>query len=413
MKKVNILCITLLVCCVLYSCSNEKDEKRNLSTDFEGVINYSYYFNDEGMLCYNGKRLMCSDWEDIKFDYVCTDPICEHTTDSCTTIILSESERENGKDSFVVEYDGKLIIFEKDILCKSEPVGSDKIKTTEKYYTKVYEAELDGSSRKHKLTVEGTTLSDKMTSGVIVVGGQVWFGGPKECIMVAKYATEDSVSEVVDTTYKYDDGIYRVDLVDYTVNEYVTTAENIPFDYAVQFSVDDKNLYYTKQSATTGKKIIGHIDLLTQTNTELCQVESNIYQIGALGNKFIYDNENKIEYIDINNSKEVKLLNAPKTELGVIAGVVDDKLAVLTAYTENEGAYQIEYTFYDEDLNVVEKHTYDDYFVFWTTIGEKIVYVKPFAKQQMWWKETEDFVDLLENATYIGSFLGNEHDSLD
>lgn len=413
MKKINILCIAILMCYLLVSCSEKKVEERNVTTDFEGVINYSYYFNEAGMLICNKDRLMYSDWQDVEFNYVCTNPICEHTADDCTAITLSEAERENGKDTFVIEYGGKLIIFEKSVSYETELVDTDKIRSTEKYYTNVYEAELDGSNRKHKLSMEGATLSDLMTSGVIVVGGQAWLGGPKECVTVTTYTTDSLGNEDVDTTYEYKDAVYCVDLVEYTVNEYATIEDNTSINHSIQFSVYDNHLYYIKKASSANKTFIGHIDLLTRTNNQLLEIESDAYQIGALGNCFIYENESKIEYIDLTKPKETKVLDIPNTELGVIADVVGDKLAVLTSYTKINDAYEIEYTFYDEEFNEVEKHTYNDYFIFWENIGDRIIYVKPFAKQQMWYKETDDLDDLLEGATYIGSFLGTEHDTID
>lgn len=412
MKKVTRLCVLMLLCCIMTSCADKKEERPKMSTELEGMLAYSYYFSDSEMLISNQDRIMYSDWENISFDYICTEPVCDHTKETCTAFAIGNEERREDNSSFVIEYNERLFIFEKYAISEDETIADNKIKTTTKYYTDIFEAELDGSNRKHKLTVEGITQSDIMTAGVIVAGGQVWFGGPKVCVTISEYITDDFGNQRIDSETEYTNAIYSVDLYDYSSVEYAEKDKE-DIEMTVQFVFDGVYIYAVSKNYMLNKMYVYRID----QNIEQCQLLfeelGSHFVIGVLGDYILCHDDTQLYYRKLSDIQQKYEFKTPETEVGIVAAVIDGKLALLTSYVEKSGYYETEYTFYNENLKEIEKLTYDDYFIFWTTIGDKIIYVKPFAEQQMWWKETEDLANLLQKATYIGSFTGFEHDKLD
>ncbi len=400
-KRKLLLCVTVLLGVLLISCTKDKIKKEPVDMELEGMMAMYYYFSDSGILIANQDRLMYSDWEEIQFDYICTDPLCTHMEGtSCTAI---SSSKDN--NVFTVEYDGKLILFEKYYVQEQEKVNEKEYKTTTQYYIDIYEAKLDGSNRQHKLTMEGSTMSEVMNAGVIVAGGYAWFGGTKSDCIISEIDKE--------YTYSGTNALFAIDLDDFEVKEYAVESDVAHEDYSMKFVVGSEYVYASKNSVAEKTTSVYRIDVTNDTCELLFKEDKYCYIIGELGNRFYYyDNENHIYYRDLSNPDEMKIFEGMGDEGCNIAAIVGDKFAVVTKFVEQDGAYEIEYTFFDAEGNEIERHTYNEHFVFWGEYGDRIVYVKPFAEQQMWWTDTDDLGAILENGTYIGTFIGAEHDTL-
>ncbi len=400
MRKKLLLCVIMLMGVLLMSCTKDKVEKKHVDMELEGMIAVRYYFSEDEILVATGDRFMSSDWDEIGFDYICTDPLCAHKSESCTAV----STLDSAESMCAVEYNGKLIMLKEYEEFDREDISETIRKETKKYYVDIYEAELDGSNRKHKLTVEGSVKSEDLYANVIVAGGYVWFGGTK---------SDCTISELdKGYTYSCENAVFAVDLSDYTVKEYALEKDVTALDCTNQFAVGEDGVYVSKYSSGENTTSIYYIDVGNDT-CELIFKGEKCHIIGELEDRlFYYDDEGNMYYRELSNPDEEKAFTGEGYETGG-AVIIRDTLAVMSKCVVQDGAYDIEYTFYDGLGNVVEKQAYDKYVGFYGEIGDKILYVNPFDKEGMWWTDTDDLSKVPETGIYIGTFLGYEHDTLD
>ena len=412
MKKKLFMCAGIVASFLLVSCTGNDAKKDEKNLELEGVIDYAYYFGEEGMLISNQKRIMYSDWDNVEFEYICTDPSCSHTNEQCSSYGIGKASNREDRLSFSIEYDGKLIIFEKCTTVEVEKLDNDKSMTTTMYHTEIYEAKLDGTNRKHKLTMDGMTSSDQATAGVIVMGGRVYFGGPKHCVEITEYTTDAQGNEIINQSIDYDDALYCVDLADYSVKEYAAESNKTFVDYGSQIATYGGDIYYCLSSTEACTTKIYKIDAKTEKCELICSEDGYYFLLGALEETVYYTDIFKLYYRKTSDKDKQYVLEVPQIDMGVMAAVVGDKLAVMTSYMKEGDKYKIEYSFYNSDGEVTEKHSYNEYFTFMSAVDDKVVFIKVYDEQQMWWNDINDMDNILENATYIGSFVGNEHDYL-
>lgn len=414
MKRFFLLSVMLIVSIVCIGCEKEKEPDKTYSGNLEGVIDYNYYYNEEGIHITNCDRIMYSDWENIEFDYVCTDPICMHTEDTCTSYAIDDEERREDRTTFTVEYDGKLVIFEKYSVSESEEIDEKTTKYNSKYYTDVYEAESDGSDRKLKVTIEGITESNVMFNCVIVHNGKVWFGGVKESETISELIKGDMGEGYFDEKTIHSDAVYSVDLSNYSVDEYVFEEnKECSFD-TVSFMTDKNNVYAVKQCFEENKISVYKID--SDNNVELLFIENekDMFTIGLLGDRLYYATTENLFYRNLSDVNERHIFKVDEAENMLNSYIVGDLLAVLTACEwDGDIIKNCEYTFFDANGNEINKYSYDEYFAFFQVMGDRLIFTKPFSEKQMWWNNIDNIENIFEGAIYIGTFVGAEHDVVD
>ena len=99
MKKKLLVAIMVIVSVLCMGCEKEKEKTKNKTSlgELEGVLDFYYYFNDDGIYVTNSDRIMYSEWDNIEFDYICMDPVCMHTEDSCTAYAIDDEERREDR----------------------------------------------------------------------------------------------------------------------------------------------------------------------------------------------------------------------------------------------------------------------------------------------------------------------------
>lgn len=416
MVKKLLITILLIVSILCIGCKKEK--QNNLETScsgmLEGVMNYYYYFNDEGIYIANSDRIMYSDWNKIDFDYVCTDPVCMHKEYSCTAYAIDDEKRREDRSSFVVAYEDKMVIFEKYNVDDREEIDEKITRYNAKYYIDVYVAEADGSNRKLQTTIEGTTDSNIMYNGVIVHKGKVWFGGVKEVETISVFNKGDIGEGYFQEEITYSDAVYSIDLNDCKVMEYgLEKDKKCQFD-TVSFLTDKDNVYAIKQCFESKKISVFRINSENNCEFLFSENETDMFIVGLLGDRLYYADEKKLYYRKLSDASKRQEFEVKGADNMINSFIVGDKLAVLTdCEWDGEIIKKCNYTFFDVNGNEIKKCSYDEYFTFFQVIGDRVIFTKPFSDKQMWWTDIDNVENIFDEATYIGTFVGAEHDILD
>ena len=230
--------------------------------------------------------------------------------------------------------------------------------------------------------------------------------------MEVQSTTDAQGNEIINQSIDYDDALYCVDLADYSVKEYAAESNKTFVDYGSQIATYGGDIYYCLSSTEACTTKIYKIDAKTEKCELICSEDGYYFLLGALEETVYYTDIFKLYYRKTSDKDKQYVLEVPQIDMGVMAAVVGDKLAVMTSYMKEGDKYKIEYSFYNSDGEVTEKHSYNEYFTFMSAVDDKVVFIKVYDEQQMWWNDINDMDNILENATYIGSFVGNEHDYL-
>ena len=111
MKRNWILIIFCIGFIAFTGCNNSDNQinKDNVEYSFQGKYSSGgYNFSLDG-IGISGERFLYSGWENITFDYTCTDLTCEHKTDICTALAPVNYDISR---SMYIYHNDKMIIME-------------------------------------------------------------------------------------------------------------------------------------------------------------------------------------------------------------------------------------------------------------------------------------------------------------
>jgi hypothetical protein len=386
-------------------------------------MDFGYLFEEDGIyLTSSENRMMSTTWDDVDFEYICADLTCDHKGEGCSAKLVDHGDGIISS-GFGVKYQDKLIIFDSYAELKS----SDSVETDEDFYasdfrykTDVYEANLDGTNRVKKLEFDGSIEATYVSNAVALIDNKIFFGGP------LRDYTETPINEDGTTgepTIEYDGAVYEVDLDNYTCKTYATFTDDPDPSWLYSMSIYDGNIYASEYNSVENKTRWYQINPETEKDLLLKEFSTGYPLLeGVIDDTIYYQDDEKnltIYTSPINDSeKENVFLTFEGTATEDAADIfnvftLDDMILVQTSGSADEGNDYSEYTWYDTDGNAKKTVKYDKYITYADVVGDRIIYMTPYEEQEEWWCNKEDFENLEEKSTYIGSIFGREHDTID
>ena len=116
------LAVVSLALCLFCGCSGSRQQgeasKDPSDAELEGILNFGYFYAEDGILFSSAEHFMYSEWKDpMGFDYICRDLTCDHQQSGCTAKNFSSSDGDSRGFGFY--YQDKLILVQS--VCETTP----------------------------------------------------------------------------------------------------------------------------------------------------------------------------------------------------------------------------------------------------------------------------------------------------
>lgn len=397
-----------------------KDPAQTSRTDTAskaGLMSHGYFFEEEGIVASSKEHFMYSDWEPVEFDYICMDPTCSHLHEKCSARTV-QGEQSMLKD-FSLIYQDRLIILHTYFILEINQVSETVQEWNHVYQTDVYEADLDGSNRRKVASFLGAIGSPTMSHDAVLMEGKLYFGGPSKEL---ERIESDAQGQWLKFEVWIDDGIYCLDLNDYTVKTFAVTKNKEVKEeegYQYDFYEYDGMIYGMISNFQGGDAIWYRIDPGSGVCEEILRFDSGAPWFGgAIGDKVYYfymDSQETLYVRDLAaEAEEREFMTVTAEGMLAMPFVLDGRLLLVKDYCLEEGNHMAEYTVLDPEGKVLDTIRYDDYITFLDVVGNKIIYFKRKSglESEIWWAAKEDLEDLLEKGVQIGPTNGATLDTL-
>ncbi|MDE6639027.1 MAG: hypothetical protein K2K63_00690 [Acetatifactor sp.] len=383
----------------------------------EGLMSHGFFLEEDGIVISSKDRFLYSDWDPVEFDYICMDPTCSHLTKSCSARTIQD-EASVLKD-FSVIYQDRLIILH----AYSQLTVNELSETVQEwsmvYQTDVYEADLDGSNRRKKVTFSGAIASPSMSYAAVLADEKLYFGGPSKELQRIE---SDAQGQWLTLEVWIDDAIYCLDLNEYTIETFAATEDKEIKEeegYQYQLYEYDGMIYGIISNFYGDSAIWYRIDPEADVCEEILRFDSRAAWFGgAIGDTVYYfymDSQETLYAKELAAGTEEREIMTVTAE-GMIAMpfVLDGRVLLITDYCMEEGNHMAVYTVLDREGKVLDTFRYDEYINFLDVVADKILYFKLESdfKYELWWVEKEDLEDLSQKGVRIGPDMGYELDAL-
>ena len=384
----------------------------------EGIMSHGYFFEEDGIVVSSRERFLYSDWEPVEFDYICMDPTCTHRTEKCSARTIQD---ENGmlKD-FSLVYQDRLIILHAYLQLTVNELSETVQEWNHVYQTDVYEADPDGSNRRKVAAFSGSLGSLTMSYAAVLVDGKLYFGGPSKERIRMLY---DAQGQYLTYEEWIDDGIYCLDLNDYTLETFAVTENKEVKEeegYQYQLYEYDGMVYGTISNFQGGDAVWYRIDPEAGICEEILRFDSNAAWFGgAIGDKVYYFYEDNGETLYVRDlaagAEEREVVTITAEGMIAMPFVLDGQLLLITDFLLEGENHMAEYTVLDPEGKELDRIRYDEYINFLDVVGDRLIYFKPDSDSnwETWWVDKEDLADLSEKGVRIGPGIGESLDTLD
>ena len=384
----------------------------------EGLMSHGYFFEEDGIIVSSKERILYSDWKPVEFDYICMDPTCSHLNESCSARTIQD-EKSMWKD-FSLVYRDRLIILHTYYILEISQISETVQEWNHVYQTDVYEADLDGKNRRKVAAFSGSLDSPTMSHAAVLMEGKLYFGGPSKKLQRIE---SDAQGQWLEFEVWIDDGLYCLDLNDYTLKTFaVTEGKEVKEEDAYQYQLYeyDGRIYGIISNFSGGSALWYRIDPETGACEEILRFDSNVPWFGgAIGDKVYYFYESSGETLYVRDlaagDKEREFTTI--TAEGMIAKpfILDGRLLLVTDYLLEEENCMAEYTVFDPKGKVLDTIRYDEYLTFLDVVGNKLIYFKQDSDfyGEVWWADKEDLKNLSEKGVRIGPANGRTLDTLE
>lgn len=407
---------------VLCGCGQDLAPEQNKDTEKQnqektGVLSYGYFYQEDGICLTGAGRFMYADWKEPEFEYICTDLTCDHVGSGCSARRIKQEGQDGGE--FCLRYEDRLIIMNS--YSEWEEIKNDDpaiMESQRHWYTDVYEADLNGTNREKKATIEGGLITENAPFAAVQAGDYVFFGGPS--LEHRKIIMDSDTGLAEEEEESYDGAIYRIDLADYSCQKYGEhlNGEGTPSNYDVyvfdhyvygmeRFLKAEEDMEYTEQARWF------RIDLMTDECRFIREFSYVPGFEGAIGDRLYYVNgEGDLYMLAMDAPEEEQLVMQAKGDIRAYGIVLDDEIMVATdGNMEGENRFS-EYTWLDKDGQELRTVRYKEWVSPLDRIGDYFVYTVPFTEEPEWWCDMADIPELEEKSTYIGHFIGWKQDEL-
>jgi hypothetical protein len=386
-------------------------------------MNFGYLYEEDGIyLTTMRNRMMSTSWDDVEFEYICEDLTCNHKGENCSAKLVDHGD-DSASMEFYVKYQDKLIIFDS----YAEDQESENGENDEefcmdfRYKTDVYEANLDGTNRVKKLEFDGSIAVADAGKTVALIDNKLFFGGPLREYIETPINIDGTNGDPITA---YDAAIYEVDLDDYTCKTYAEFFNDPDASWNFRMNIFDGEIYVCIDNSEEDKAVWYQINPKTDESKLIKEFSTGIPRLdGVMDDTIYYHYEDGglilyTESIKDENSDTKEFLSLEGTTLdekgyGLTAFILDDSIVVRTAASAEEGEDFSEFTWYDTNGEAIQTIKYDKDITGVTAVGDRLIYMTPYEEQEEWWCNKDNFDKLAENSTYIGSILGEEHDTID
>lgn len=393
----NFICY-FIICIVLFltGCSNSDNTHIGMNNEVMVMSAREYLFTNENV-CKIGDEFEISGWDEVAFSVVCTDFTCMHLGEACSASIINHTENENGYLQVFFYYMDKMIIVDSyGVYTMVSTEDSTTLRIDKK--TDIYEADLNGENRKLVKSFDG---GGNYSSNIIVVDGVLYLGGT---------AHIETITKMDETTENASNNIYAIDLTNYSVSKFEVDNSKEYANFILSYYEGKIYMVMRSYEKLHEDEIIDAIDekwyqiSLEEKTCELINEvdDQHVTFFGVINNKMYYSYwNNKILCREIGTDQEEVFL-----ELDVdlsVATIYDGMIMVNTGLTTDGKNYDVEYTWFDEDKNIIKSHKYDEWLVVSNVLENRIIYMKPYEEGiPYYWIDKDNVENLHKEGTYIG-----------
>lgn len=426
MKKTkNVIATIILLIAGICLCACGKNKQALTSTNTSGILHQGCFYEDNIITMSATERFMYSEWEPAGYEYICTDPTCSHVSDSC----YAGAFQGNGSQerNLCVVYRDRLVIIDSYVEHVDHGShitdGVTSMDVSYVWHTDVYEADLDGGNRKHKLSFDGGIASVTMTFAAVLEEGVLYFGGPIESRIIMEYDEDGVVSrnEVI-----HSDAFYAMDLENYSVRLFAEADGKDSMSYSYYVGLFDGYVYARTLDSWFGRGDWYRMDINTGEWDNIMHFDSDApWFFGAIGdNVYYYYNDKTVLYsMDVETKEERELLAVEQDRMFLVAAVMEDQIWVMTEYSmpdydmgvpvAAEESLMSEYVVLNGEGDMVGRYHYDDYILFYGVVEDRLIYTRNvYPNEEIWWADQSDIADLTERGVYIGHADGRYNDPL-
>lgn len=414
MKHAVITLLLPLLCVCLCACGGKHHAAADSNPS--GTLQMGCFYEDDLIVLSAPERFLYSGWEGGGFQSVCTDPTCDHLSDSCSARRVHKDGAANG-DNLALVYRDRLIILHSyaEHVDNGAETADGRIGLDVSYvwHTDIYEADLDGRNRKYRSSFDGGIGSVSLNDSAVLENGVLYFGGPIETRIIRKCDGEGTFLRPEEIQ---NDAFYGVNLEDYSVRRFAENEGRDGISYSYYVSIYDGYVYAAASEAYLGCGSWQRIDLETGECEEIMSFDADVPRLlGAVGDQIYYrrDNDLTLYTMDIKTKEERAVFKLEKELAFLEAEVFNDRIWVLTDYCMEEGSYMTEYTVLNAEGEAVDFCHFDEYILFYGVVGDRLIYstaIYPEAK--MGWVALSDAKNLTEQGVDIGYSFGKYNDPL-
>lgn len=356
----------------------------------DGALHFCYFFDNE-LVSVSYKKYMRTLWEFPNIQYVCVDNNCNHIEDTCKYIKLNYGDK-NILD-FCVEYNDEIIDFGFEI--ENTPAGEMQ------WSTCIYNIEEGTGEKITNKRFGGGLFSSTGSYVAIKIDDLVLFAGPK------------SINQKDNGEFECTASLYCISLLDYKFKEYcLFENETVPFTTYNVYEYDGY-VYVTASCAYTygeEEQIVKEkwykIDLLEGKCELIAEFNEDVWFLGVIENNVFYSkNTNVIYTMTVGHTESEQEFHTVDMD-EAIAFVYNKNIMIMEecqAFGENG---KVKYVSYDVSKNITDTYEYDDWIVFLDIVGDKLIYIKPYCDNSLFWVNKGAVKDTDISETYIGSYMG-------
>lgn len=403
-----------LMCVCLCACGGNGHAEEGKGAS--GILQMGCFYEEDLIVLSAPERFLYSGWEGGGFQSVCTDPTCNHLSDSCSARTFHNDGIMSG-DNLGLVYRDRLIILHSyaEHVDNGAATADGRIGLDVSYvwHTDIYEADLDGRNRKYRSSFDGGIGSVSLNNSAVLENGVLYFGGPVETRVIREY---DGDGTVLRDEEIQNDAFYGVDLEDYSVRRFAENEGRDGISYSYYVSIYDGYVYAAASEAYLGCGSWHRIDLETKECEEIMRFDADVPRLfGAVGDQIYYcrDNDLTLYTMDVKTKEERAVFKLEKEFASLEAVVFDDRIWVLTDYCIEEGSCMTEYTVLNAEGEAVDSCHFDEYILLYGVVGDRLIYSTAiFPEAKMGWVALSDVKNLIERGVDIGYSLGKYNDPL-
>mgnify|MGYP002081933581 CR=1 FL=1 len=413
MKYAVIMMLLPLMCACLCACGGDRQTDR--SENVSGTLQMGCFYEEDMIVLSAPERFLYSGWEGGGFQSVCTDPTCNHLSDSCSARTFHKADRVNWCNLGLVYRDRLIILhsYVEHVDYRSQSAdGAGNYDYSEVWHTDIYEADLDGRNRKYRSSFDGGIGSVNLNDSAVMEDGMLYFGGPVEARSTMEY---DDGGTLLYHELIYSDAFYGVNLEDYSVRRFAENKEKDGMSYSYYVSIYDGYVYAAASECYLECGNWYRIDPGTGECEEIMRFDSDVpLFFGAVGNQVYYRRNNDLTLytMDVKTKEERAVFKLEKELAFLEAAVFDDRIWVLTDYCMEAGSYMTEYTVLNAEGEVVDSCHFDEYILFYGLVGDRLIYSSVFPEEKMGWVDLSDVRNLIGRGILIGYADGRHNDPI-